>query len=186
MHARHHPDRFRLHLRAQRQPQRFRPGRRRPRYACISIWKRRAPHTKPAAVPALQAFLETLQRVYGTRRHSHRRKGRDLLTGQDRSDLVTALPPAPRPALLPVSAKPPLCARIRRRPLLVLLPSRRAAPSRSWFLTPDHLFFWLGARCLLCYWLALHLTSPVRALQKAVERFGHGDLSARAQLHAPR
>ena len=32
---------------------------------------------------------------------------------------------------------------------------------------------------LLCYWLALHLTSPVRALQKAVERFGRGDLSAR-------
>jgi two-component system sensor histidine kinase CpxA len=32
---------------------------------------------------------------------------------------------------------------------------------------------------LLCYWLALHLTSPVRALQKAVERFGAGDLAAR-------
>jgi two-component system sensor histidine kinase CpxA len=47
-----------------------------------------------------------------------------------------------------------------------------------WFLSPDHLFFML-AGVLLCYWLALHLTSPVRALQKAVERFGAGDLSAR-------
>ena len=28
----------------------------------------------------------------------------------------------------------------------------------------------------MCYWFALHLTSPVRALQKAVERFGRGDL----------
>lgn len=48
-----------------------------------------------------------------------------------------------------------------------------------WFLTPDHLFI-MGAAILLCYWLAFHLTSPVRDLQRALERFGHGDLSARA------
>ncbi len=48
----------------------------------------------------------------------------------------------------------------------------------SWFLTPEHLFF-LVAAVLLCYWLAYHLTSPVRTLQKAVERFGRGDLAAR-------
>ena len=35
----------------------------------------------------------------------------------------------------------------------------------------------IGAVVLLCYWLAIHLTSPVRNLQKAVERFGQGDLS---------
>jgi two-component system sensor histidine kinase CpxA len=33
---------------------------------------------------------------------------------------------------------------------------------------------------LLCYWLAYHLTRPVRRLQRAVERFGRGDLSARS------
>jgi signal transduction histidine kinase len=48
----------------------------------------------------------------------------------------------------------------------------------AWFLTPDHIFI-LAAAILLCYWLAFHLTSPVRALQKAVERFGRGDLAAR-------
>jgi two-component system sensor histidine kinase CpxA len=37
----------------------------------------------------------------------------------------------------------------------------------------------MGAAILLCYWLAYHLTSPVRALQKAVERFGAGDLTSR-------
>src|SRR6202011_2212860 len=31
----------------------------------------------------------------------------------------------------------------------------------------------------LCYWLARHLTEPVRRLQRAVERFGQGDLSTR-------
>jgi two-component system sensor histidine kinase CpxA len=48
-----------------------------------------------------------------------------------------------------------------------------------WFLTPEHLFF-LVAAVLLCYWLTYHLTRPVADLQKAVERFGRGDLSARA------
>jgi two-component system sensor histidine kinase CpxA len=56
-----------------------------------------------------------------------------------------------------------------------IVPRTSLAPS---FLTPEHLFFMLAA-VLLCYWLALHLTSPVRALQKAVERFGSGDFTAR-------
>jgi len=46
------------------------------------------------------------------------------------------------------------------------------------FLTPDHVFV-MAAAVLLCYGLALYLTRPVRALQKAVERFGKGDLTAR-------
>jgi two-component system sensor histidine kinase CpxA len=49
----------------------------------------------------------------------------------------------------------------------------------SWFLQPEHAFV-MAAAVLFCYWLALYLTRPVRKLQKAVERFGHGDLSARA------
>jgi two-component system sensor histidine kinase CpxA len=47
-----------------------------------------------------------------------------------------------------------------------------------WFLQPEHIFVMLAA-VLLCYWLAFHLTRPVRKLQKAVERFGRGDLSVR-------
>ncbi|MBV8730481.1 MAG: HAMP domain-containing protein, partial [Acidobacteriia bacterium] len=47
-----------------------------------------------------------------------------------------------------------------------------------WFLEWDHLFVLLAA-VLLCYWLALHLTEPVRQLQRAVEQFGRGNLSAR-------
>jgi two-component system sensor histidine kinase CpxA len=43
---------------------------------------------------------------------------------------------------------------------------------------PEHVFV-MAAAVLLCYWLAFHLTSPVRRLQKAVERFGRGDLAAR-------
>src|SRR5207249_4155826 len=50
----------------------------------------------------------------------------------------------------------------------------------TWFITPEHLWV-IAAAVLLCYWLAYHLTSPVRKLQKALEQFGHGDLSARAR-----
>jgi signal transduction histidine kinase len=52
-------------------------------------------------------------------------------------------------------------------------------PVGLWFLQPEHLFV-LAVGVLLCYWLAYHLTRPVRRLQRAVERFGRGDLSARS------
>jgi signal transduction histidine kinase len=54
------------------------------------------------------------------------------------------------------------------------------APVGSWFLQPEHLFV-MAAAIGLCYWLALYLTRPVRRIQKAVERFGRGDLTARTQ-----
>ena len=38
----------------------------------------------------------------------------------------------------------------------------------------------MAAGILLCYLLAFYLTKPVRQLQRAVESFGHGDLTARA------
>lgn len=45
---------------------------------------------------------------------------------------------------------------------------------------PTHLIV-LGVAILLCYALAYHLTAPLRRLQKALDHFGRGDLSARAQ-----
>ena len=39
----------------------------------------------------------------------------------------------------------------------------------------------MAAGVFLCYLLAYYLTYPVRKLQRAVERFGRGDLSARAK-----
>jgi two-component system sensor histidine kinase CpxA len=38
----------------------------------------------------------------------------------------------------------------------------------------------LALAVLLCYALAYHLTSPLRGLRKALDRFGHGDFEARA------
>ena len=130
--------------------------------------------------PALQAFLDTLQRVYHARGILTDENGRDLLTNQDRSDMVRR---ARRSRAVPFfRTREDSVARIAgdgRFWFFFLVPRTSIG---MWFLTPDHLFFG-AATILLCYWLALHLTSPVRALQKAVERFGHGDLSARASSH---
>jgi len=130
--------------------------------------------------PELQAFLETLHRNYDATGILADEKGRDVLTGQDRSNLVRrARLGAPRFTLyrfVPVGTS--TLARLSddgRYWFFFIVPRSSLAPS---FLTPDHLFF-LAAAVLLCYWLALHLTSPVRALQKAVERFGGGDFTAR-------
>ena len=44
---------------------------------------------------------------------------------------------------------------------------------------PRETWWMLGIFAVLCYWLARQLTSPLRKMQKTIERFGHGDFSAR-------
>lgn len=126
--------------------------------------------------PGLAAFLDNVQKIYKARAILTDAAGRDLLTNEDRSDLIhRARRRAPLP-FIPMSDD--LVARVAddgQYWFFLLVPRERPG---AWFLTPDHLFI-LAAAVLLCYWFALHLTSPVRALQKAVERFGRGDLTAR-------
>ena len=126
--------------------------------------------------PGLQAFLDTLDRVYDARGILTDENGRDLLTNEDRSDLVRR---ARRPSLYQLyrtgDATVARAADDGRYWFFFIAPRVRVG---SWFLLPEHIFV-LAAGVLLCYWLALYLTSPVRKLEKAVERFGRGDLSAR-------
>jgi len=126
--------------------------------------------------PALQAFMENLQRIYGIQGILTDEKGRDLLTGQNRMDLIRHYRQPPMEFIrLMGDVTAARAADDGRYWFISIAPRPKVS---SWFLTPEHIF-WLAATLLLCYWLALHLTSPVRALQKAVERFGHGDLAAR-------
>jgi two-component system sensor histidine kinase CpxA len=104
-------------------------------------------------------------------------QGRDLLSGEDRSGLLDS---------------------VRRRPTLVMPHHGHMVMARAsedgrywyflmvqrrrwvvWFLHPEYLWV-LGPVVGLCYLLARHLTAPLRRLRKAMQRFGQGDLSARA------
>ena len=103
-------------------------------------------------------------------------RGRDLLTGRDRSSLL----PHAEGAFA-------WLARIPRMRVAHQDPTGRywlilQGPPRVmfWFLRPEHLWV-LGVCVLLCYWLSWHLTSPVRKLQRAVDCFGRGELNIRAE-----
>jgi len=126
--------------------------------------------------PALQIFMDNLYRIYDAKGILADESGRDLLTNEDRSDLVRSA--RTRPAFPVFRAGKSTVARAAddgRYWFFFIVPRERVGIG---FLTPDHVFM-MGAAVLLCYWLAYHLTRPVRRLQKAVERFGKGDLAAR-------
>jgi two-component system sensor histidine kinase CpxA len=109
--------------------------------------------------------------------------GRDLVTGEDRSELITGAKQRRRwPLTVPFTRRDKFVWG-RQTPdgqywFFVVAEGSR---SMFWFIQPHHLWL-LGVAILLCYALAYHLTTPVRSLQRAVDRFGKGDLSARAPV----
>jgi two-component system sensor histidine kinase CpxA len=103
-------------------------------------------------------------------------RGVDLVTGEDRSELLRQARPGRRRPLYrrnrAVIARP---SDDRRYWFLLFIPRDRVS---WWFFLPGQLWV-VGASVLLCWVLAYHLTSPVRRMQKVAERFGEGDFSAR-------
>ena len=114
--------------------------------------------------------------------------GKDLLTGQVRPDLKKRMTQRRRqPPIFPAlfrSNRPPMIARsdAGKNYWLFLTDARGSNTSLFWFLQPQQL--WIVAMVvLLCYGFAYHLTSPVKRLQQTVDRFGRGDLVARAETN---
>jgi signal transduction histidine kinase len=101
-------------------------------------------------------------------------RGRDLLTGKDYSANL-------KKSNFPFFFFRPRNGIIAHRSadgkynFVLIMPASRFG---SWFIAPQSLYG-LAVVILLCYLLAMSLTSPVRKLQKTLERFGQGDLSAR-------
>ncbi len=124
----------------------------------------------------LAEFLERFREVFQARGILTDARGRDLLTGADRGDLIRA---ARRPVRA-LSLRPAVLAHQSEDGaywFFLLVPVQR--PGFSYFL-PQYLWI-VGVVVMLSYVLALHLTSPLRRLQKAVEQFGRGDFSARVR-----
>jgi signal transduction histidine kinase len=131
----------------------------------------------------LQRTLDRLETVVSGQLILADRSGRDLVTGEDRGEFIQEAT---------VRRLRPFGSLFTRREhmvwgrqaldgqywLFLMAPSGR---SMFWFFQPQHLWI-LGIVVLLCYGLALHLTSPLRTLQRAVDRFGKGDFSARAPV----
>jgi signal transduction histidine kinase len=121
---------------------------------------------------ALRWDLDRIQGIFQAEAFLTDANGRDLITSEDRSSLIR---PGPWTWL--------------RRTRSVI--ARRTADGRYWFILsipeasagrsilPPEQFLVLLAVLALCYLLARYLTSPLRALKAALERFGQGDFSAR-------
>ncbi len=102
-------------------------------------------------------------------------KGRDLVTGDDRTKLIQA-------------GRRRVFFRGDRSVI-----ARKTENGRYWFIVsisneaepgwnfPIRQLWVLGAVVLLCYLLARYLTAPLRDLQVALERFGKDDFSARTR-----
>jgi len=123
----------------------------------------------------LEKFLATVEGTYDARAILTDASGHDLITQQDRSNLLDAARQRPYPYF---GIGKPVVARAAEDGKYWYFFIRRRVRVGWWFLQPDHLFVFLPA-VLLCYWLAFHLSRPVRQLQQAVERFGEGDLALR-------
>jgi signal transduction histidine kinase len=121
---------------------------------------------------ALRWDLERIKGIFQAEAFLTDANGRDLVTGEDRRALIRSGG----------------WSWLRRNRAVI---ARRSGDGRYWFilsipeesaaraLLPPEQLIVLLAVLLLCYLLARYLTSPLRELKTALERFGQGDFSAR-------
>jgi two-component system sensor histidine kinase CpxA len=124
---------------------------------------------------ALTAFLGRLERGFNARAALTDSQGRDVLTGENLDKVLASSREEYR--------VPEVSTRVLVRDTAdgrysLVLEVQRNRPAFSILLLPQYLWI-VAVVALLSYVLAFHLTSPLRGLQKAVERFGHGELAAR-------
>jgi two-component system, OmpR family, sensor kinase len=121
---------------------------------------------------ALAGFIARFNNTFGAQGILTDGDFKDLLTGADRHDLLEKSERRDR------FYQPGVIARASPdgRYWFFTTPPR-GRPGFSFFL-PQYLWI-AGAMVLLSYLLALRLTSPLRRLETAVERFGRGDFGAR-------
>ena len=130
---------------------------------------------------AAQEYLTKLDRIFGGSHFLLDANGVDLVTGQNRSNL---LPKAPADIW-----------RMRANGRWTV--SHRAPDGKYWFaaegeLGPPHVwtflpyyFLVIGSMFLLCWLAAVGVISPIRRIAAIIAQFGHGDLSARVTSNRP-
>ncbi len=153
------------------------PSRQRPYSRLVPFLLNEARHAyETGGKERLAVFLQRLESSFQAEGILTDREGRDLLTGEDRTDLIREA--RQRRSLPFFRRRRAVIGRVSedgRYGFFFLIPRGRVP---LWVLLPQHLWV-LGALVLLSYTLARHLTRPLRQIEKAVERFGQGDFSAR-------
>jgi len=125
---------------------------------------------------ALAVYLRKLQEYFGPEHYLTDARGKDLVTGADRSAMLAQAQGAgSRPR--PVGGR--FVAVVASRDGLYRLIATGTPPFTPWTFLPYYGLVLLVV-ALLCWALAIHIVTPLRALAHTVERFGRGDLSLRA------
>ena len=124
---------------------------------------------------ALSSYLDWQHSFYPRLNFYFVRKGRDLVTGVDRSELLRMA--QSRWSFLAIAS-----------PIVIAVPSPASpdaflidAPPENVMFYLDYYLLLLGAITILCWGLALQFASPLNQLAEIVRRFGVGDLSARVR-----
>jgi two-component system sensor histidine kinase CpxA len=118
--------------------------------------------------------------------------GKDLLTGRDWSNDIHSSNPGrgrggPMFPFVRIEGVrrayyvSPTLSRDGKYYFLAIFPSHEPARASWGIEVPTQTWWMLGIIATLCYVLARTLTSPVRRMQRIVERFGKGDFSARVK-----
>ena len=122
-------------------------------------------------------YLGRLDAYYLARHSLTDPGGRDLVSGEDRSAMLANATDSPPPTRLP-NGDFLVARRLKegRYRFLIILPAR---------FDPSGVLPYFGAIvlviALLGYALAVHFAAPLRSLRRVVDRFGGGELTARAR-----
>lgn len=125
---------------------------------------------------ALSSYLRKLRRYFGAEHYFTDAQGKDLVTGEDRSALLAS---AHGEWFVPHQVAGRFVAVNPSQDGAYRLIATGRPPFTRWSFLPYYGLI-LVVVALLCWLLAITIVSPLRDLAHTVERFGRGDLSARA------
>jgi len=163
---------------------------RQPEFGRFTFELREARHAwETEGSAGLTSFLNRLKDANGAEAALTDINGRDVLTGRDWSKEIHSPGGRGVPGLLPFipwfriesgrGFSSVTLSRDKKYYFVANFPVRD--PNREgWSVqVPSQTWWMLGIFVVLCYVLARQLTSPLRKMQKTIERFGKGDFSAR-------
>ena len=153
-------------------------------------FRRNEPRRNPLSLQAEQArqaletggseqlarYLEQLYTFFPDDHHLTDAKGKDVLTGEDRSSLLSQA--RTRPGMPGFGRGPMVMATPTADGRYRFIAVVRRPPLDLWSFVPYYLLVLLAV-ALLCYLLATNLATPLQVLGQTVERFGRGNLSSR-------